>query len=82
MGGRYIPASVTGGWHHGGERCEESGKNREVPRLIWEGRSQMVLAGGNTSGKRRKKPNLTVFSEFIRWLKQRQSLASPLPPTM
>lgn len=30
-GGRCISACVTGGWYHGGERHEESCKNREAP---------------------------------------------------
>lgn len=63
MGGRYIPASVTGGWHHGGERCEESGKNREVPPSHLGGQ---ISDGAGWGEHKWEKEEKTKFDSFLR----------------
>ena len=79
-GGRCIPACVTGGWFRGGEGREESCKNKEVPLADVGGQVSGGAGQGERIWKKEGKRNLSVVSEFIRRLGQRQPLASPLCP--
>lgn len=61
-GGRSIPACVTNGWYHGGERSGQLQGQRTPIYLIQESRSLAVLAEGST----RRKEGKEKFDSYLR----------------